>query len=192
MNAAVRETAWRSIDDALTEALSWAVDDLRWLLIQTIASTTQRRALIGSLQLSAYQRVLDLGCGFGAAALELAALGDIVVVGVDTDPSALESAQRIGRAVTDRGGIPAGRAAFCHGDAYSIPFPDASFDVVFSRFVFQHLDNPERAASEVARILSPGGTACIVDVDDGLSISEPPPSAAFDRLASALRASQAA
>ena len=192
MDSTRAETAWRTIDDALAAALPSAADGLKWLLVQTIASAAQRRALIGSLRVSPQQRVLDLGCGFGAATLELASLGDIQVVGLDTDPSALGSARLIGRAVTDRGGVPVGRAVFSSGDAYAMPFPNGCFDIVFSRFVFQHLDDPEQAAGEVARVLAPGGTACIVDVDDGLSISEPAPSPAFERLASGLRSLQSA
>jgi len=42
-------------------------------------------------------------------------------------------------------------------DAESMTFPDASFDVVFSRAVFEHIANPEKVLLEVARVLRPGG-----------------------------------
>ena len=187
-----RELVWSAVDEALGEALPGAIDELRWLLIQTIVSAAQRRALLGSLTVRPGQRMLDLGCGFGAATLELAALGEVQVIGLDSDRAVLAAALRIGERVGMQVGLPRGRTTFASGDVYSIPFPNGSFDLVFSRFVFQHLEHPERAANEIARVLSPGGTACIVDVDDGLSISEPPPSAAFERLASALRSSQTA
>ena len=63
---------------------------------------------------------------------------------------------------------------------------------MFSRFPFQHLSSPAAVAADVARLLGPGGTACVVGIDDGLSLSEPPPSLAFQRLAADLKASQAA
>ena len=186
------ELVWSAIDNALGEELPGAIDELRWLLIQTIMSAAQRRALLGSLKFRRGQRLLDLGCGFGAATLDFAALGEVQVVGLDSDRAVLAAARRISETVGLQVGLPSGRTTFSSGDVYSIPFPGGSFDLVYSRFVFQHLEHPERAASEIARVLAPGGTACIVDVDDGLSISEPPPSAAFERLASALRSAQAA
>ena len=100
---------------------------------------------------------------------------------------AREAADALGR----RGALPAGSSVrFEAGSAYDLPLPDGSMDVVFCRFVFQHLDDPASAAAEIFRVLRPGGLACVVDVDDGLSVSEPPPSAAFTRLAAALRAAQ--
>jgi ubiquinone/menaquinone biosynthesis C-methylase UbiE len=43
------------------------------------------------------------------------------------------------------------------GDAHSLPFSDATFEFVLSYAVFEHLHNPYIAASEVARVLTPGG-----------------------------------
>jgi SAM-dependent methyltransferase len=42
-------------------------------------------------------------------------------------------------------------------DAHVLPFPDASFDFVFSLAVFEHLHSPWLAAAEIARVLRPGG-----------------------------------
>lgn len=38
-----------------------------------------------------------------------------------------------------------------------LPYPDEYFDIVFSRFVFEHIENPESAADELLRIVKPGG-----------------------------------
>ncbi|MDE3205544.1 MAG: methyltransferase domain-containing protein [Acidobacteriota bacterium] len=183
------------IDQAYARHAHQAPPERRWLLVQTIVSALPRRTLIGSLPIRPGARVLDLGCGFGAASLEIAALSGCSVVGLDTDLPVLTVARAIADEVDPGGGAGGGGAggsavSFAVGDAYRLPFPDRSFDMVFSRFVFQHLSQAEQAASEVTRVLVPGGLACIVDVDDGLSISEPPPSLAFERLAKALQASQ--
>lgn len=47
-------------------------------------------------------------------------------------------------------------------DAASMTFPDASFDVVYSQSVFEHLSDVEGAISSIARVLKPGGVAAIL------------------------------
>ena len=183
--------AWSHIDAVYRELLDAAPADRRWLLIQTLVTGPSRRALQGSLPIAAGARIVDIGCGYGASSLELAALRPASVVGVDTDGEVLAVARSASERVAGRAVLPAGSSVtFEPGDAYDLPFPDGSVDAVLSRFVFQHLAEPGAAAAEIFRVLRPGGVACIVDVDDGLSISEPPPSAAFTRLAAALRAAQ--
>jgi SAM-dependent methyltransferase len=46
---------------------------------------------------------------------------------------------------------------FRPGDAEALPFPDSSFDAVVGAFVLNHLPRPEVAATELARVLAPGG-----------------------------------
>jgi SAM-dependent methyltransferase len=43
------------------------------------------------------------------------------------------------------------------GDLFKLPFPDSTFDYVFSIYVLEHIPNPERAISEMYRVLKPGG-----------------------------------
>ena len=182
---------WSGIDAAYTHLLAAAPPDRRWLLVQTLATGASRRALQGSLPVPAGGRVRDIGCGYGASSLELAALRPVTVIGLDRDREVLEVARAAAATASARHALAAGSAVgFLAADAYELPVPDASVDVVFSRFVFQHLAEPGTAAAEILRVLRPGGLACVVDVDDGLSISEPPPSPAFTRLAAALRAAQ--
>lgn len=43
-----------------------------------------------------------------------------------------------------------------------LPYEDDRFDLVISRYVFEHLPNPEWAASELARVTKPGGWVCVI------------------------------
>ena len=191
MQAPSANPPWPIIDGVYADMLPLVPPDRRWLLAQTLATTQSRRALQQSLAIAPGSRILDVGCGYGASCLELAALRPVSVTGVDIDPSLLEAASTALSAALSRQALdPASTVSFQTGDAYELPFDDGSMDVVFSRFVFQHLESPGLGASEVERVLRPGGLACVVDVDDALSISEPPPSGAYLRLAAALRESQ--
>jgi ubiquinone/menaquinone biosynthesis C-methylase UbiE len=46
-------------------------------------------------------------------------------------------------------------------DAERMTFADATFDFIYSRSVFEHLENPDRAIKEIRRVLRPGGTVHI-------------------------------
>jgi ubiquinone/menaquinone biosynthesis C-methylase UbiE len=91
-------------------------------------------------------RVLEVGCGTGADLLQFANHGAIAT-GVDITDAHLELAkQRV-----------AGRADVRFGDASLLPFPDASFDYVYSHGVIHHMERPQDAAREILRVLKPGG-----------------------------------
>ena len=105
------------------------------------------------------QRVLDIGCGTGTLAIQMCAREPGVdVVGLDPDPQALARA----RAKADRAGAS---VTWQQGFADVLPFPDASFDRIFSSFMFHHLDAEVKrgALREVARVLRPGGSLHLLD-----------------------------
>jgi SAM-dependent methyltransferase len=108
--------------------------------------------------------ILDLGCGPGDLALELAhRLRDARVVGLDLSPSMMQLASR--HATTD------GRLRFIVGKAEALPMADESVDLVVSTLSLHHFAAPGAAFAEVARVLRPGGVALIYDV--GLLSLEP-------------------
>lgn len=114
----------------------------------------------GELGLRAGQRLLDVGCGLGEAALELAAdLGaDGEIVGVDISAEMLRVARsRAGRAPC--------RVRFSLGDAQSLAQPDDSFDAVRSERTLQWLTDPRGAVAEMARVVRPGGRVSLIDTD---------------------------
>lgn len=105
--------------------------------------------------LPATGRALDFGCGFGRLTL---ALADHVeqVVGIDIAPSMIAGAQQhntVGERVCYR---------LNEGDDLSA-FPDASFDLVLSIIVLQHVENRFKASylREFVRVLRPGGVAYV-------------------------------
>jgi SAM-dependent methyltransferase len=112
------------------------------------------------LRLHGDQRLLDVGCGLGDAALALAEdLGDDgEVVGVDA------SAEMIAVARSRAGGARC-RVRFAVGDALALGEPDDSFDVARSERTLQWLTDPQAAVVEMARTLRPGGTISLIDSD---------------------------
>jgi len=95
--------------------------------------------------------ILEVGCGRGATLVELARRG-ANVVGLDYSEEALA----VCKALESRNGI-AGRATFVKGDARKLPFPDESFDFVFSVGLIEHFRDPCAILSEQHRVLRPDG-----------------------------------
>ena len=99
------------------------------------------------------ERVLDLGCGTGNAAL-LAARAGATVTGLDPAPRLLDVA---------RGRLAAERldGTFVIGDAHAVPFEDGSFDAVLSVFGVIFAADARRALAEILRVLAPDGRALV-------------------------------
>jgi SAM-dependent methyltransferase len=95
------------------------------------------------------ERVVDVGCGTGNAAL-LAAERGATVTGVDP-------AQRLLDVATEQASEHGLKADFVVGEAASIPLPDASADVVLSVFGAIFAPDPKAAADEMVRVLAPDG-----------------------------------
>src|SRR5258708_1626920 len=121
-------------------------------------SATQRR-LIEQAEIRSGFRVLDIGCGTGSLAVQIKKLHpEVDVVGLDPDPAALS----IGKRKANRAGLS---VEFDRGFADHMSYPDASFDRVFSSFMFHHLTPSERSATlgEIRRVLKTGGSLHLLD-----------------------------
>jgi ubiquinone/menaquinone biosynthesis C-methylase UbiE len=95
------------------------------------------------------ERVLDIGCGTGAATLFLAReFPRAAIRGVDISP------RMIAEANSKIGLDPEARVVFRVGDASSLPFPDQNFDLVCQT-------NMPVFFAEIARVLRPGGSVII-------------------------------
>lgn len=104
------------------------------------------------------KRILDVGCGSGAVLASLAGLGAEArdLYGVDLLADRIESARRMWPGMN-----------FRSGNAERLDFPDASFDLVLLFTVFSSIASDavaHRVATEVARILRPGGALLWYDM----------------------------
>lgn len=113
-----------------------------------------RRRTVGSLNLRAGDRALDLGCGTGDL-LELLA-GHARPTGIDVSSAMLARAHsRLGQ-----------RAALVRGSAFELPFANDSFQGAVSGFVVRNLQDLEGAMAELARVVAPGGRIALLDATE--------------------------
>jgi SAM-dependent methyltransferase len=143
---------------------SWASNDPRWGIFGV--SESQLRVLPSDL---AGRDVIELGCGTAYVGSWLARRG-ARVVGIDNSPRQLETARRL---QAQHGvGFP-----LMLGNAESVPYPDASFDLAISEYGASIWADPYRWIPEAARLLRLGGELtflvngtiwilCVPDTDD--------------------------
>ncbi|KAF4649745.1 Hexaprenyldihydroxybenzoate methyltransferase, mitochondrial, partial [Perkinsus olseni] len=94
-------------------------------------------------------RYLDVGCGGGLLTEEMASTYGYNITGIDISEASLQQARQHINNLSN--------LSFEKGTIYSIPFPDNSFDGVIVSDVFEHLLDLRKAATEVYRVLKPGG-----------------------------------
>lgn len=124
---------------------------------------TQDLAL-GALDVRPASRVLDIGCGTGAAVLRVAAQVPAGrACGVDISPAMITRA---------RAKVPpalAGRVTFHCAPADALPSADAAFDRALCTNSFHHYPDPLQALREFARVLAPGGRLVVLENAPDLS-----------------------
>jgi len=120
------------------------------------------RRLGETVQLGKGSTFLDIACGKGESVFLLAEAYGCRAVGIDLSPRKIVGAAA---AATERGLDSI--VSFLVSDAEGLPFADAAFDVVISECSFSVLPCKERAASEIARVLKPGGRLVMTDIVAG-------------------------
>ena len=129
--------------------------------VKLLGGDAARRALLNQVALRPGQRVLDVGCGTGTLATLIKQLHPKVeVLGLDPDPKALARAR--GKAQS-----AAVSVQFDQGFGDELPYAGASFDRVFSSFMFHHLPAEEKGSTlrEIRRVLKTGGELLMMDFE---------------------------
>lgn len=118
-----------------------------------------KQTLIAQANIQPGQHVLDVACGTGTLAVQMAQFQPLAqITGVDGDPEVLARARK----KVERAGV---RVRLDHANATALPYGAGQFDRVMTSLFFHHLDWPDkqRAASEILRVLKPGGELHMAD-----------------------------
>lgn len=107
---------------------------------------------------TAGKRILDIGCGIGGPAFEMARTHGADVHGIDLEAPLIERAQR---AAIEHG--LESRCTFQTVEAGPLPFADRSFDIVTSSGAFTQIADKSGILQESLRVLRPGGHLCCYD-----------------------------
>jgi SAM-dependent methyltransferase len=127
------------------------------------------------LPIAPTDRVLEVGCGSGSMARLIArSFPQGEVVAVDTCQQYLDFAAARARSEGIR------NLAFRQGDVFALPFADASFDVIWTKYLLQWLKDQKRALAELKRVTRPGGWVVSCDLV-GVMIDNFPIDPEFDR-----------
>ena len=116
--------------------------------------------------------VLDVACGPGLVACAFARTAKHVT-GIDLTPAMLAHA----RGLAGEQGLT--NISFEQGDVLPLPYADASFSIVVSRFAFHHFQDPAAVLAEMRRVCRPGGTVVVADLT---ASPDPAKAAAFHRM----------
>jgi ubiquinone/menaquinone biosynthesis C-methylase UbiE len=139
----------------------------RWYAKTTRKDIERFRALARRLR-DAFPRggdVLEVAPGPGYFAIEMARDASHRVTGLDISHTMVDLARRN---AADAGV----EVDFRRGDASAMPFADNSFDLLTCSAAFKNFTQPHKALEEMYRVLRPGGTALVIDLNKDVPVSE--------------------
>ncbi|HYC22336.1 MAG TPA: class I SAM-dependent methyltransferase [Candidatus Bathyarchaeia archaeon] len=115
------------------------------------------RLLVEAAAAGPEDTVLDVACGPGIVACAFARVARHVT-GIDVTPAMIERAE----ALAVEAGLP--NLSFQIGDVLPLPFGDAAFSIVVSRFAFHHFPEPAAVLAEMRRVCRRGGRVVVADL----------------------------
>jgi ubiquinone/menaquinone biosynthesis C-methylase UbiE len=115
------------------------------------------RMVIEMAEIGSADTVLDVACGPGLIACDAASIARHVT-GIDLTPAMIEQAKKRQQAQSLT------NMDWRLGDASQLPFPDATFSKVVTRYSFHHFVDPRTVLTEMVRVCRPGGRVTVVDV----------------------------
>lgn len=108
-------------------------------------------------------RVLEVGSGLGILATAVADYAaDVQVTAVERSPEQIAAA------------TPHSRVAYIESDAHRLPLADGSFDLVYCRYLLEHVKQPEQVIAEMRRVTRAGGRIAVMENDTSLVRIDPP------------------
>jgi ubiquinone/menaquinone biosynthesis C-methylase UbiE len=160
----------RALGDVILAALQAAGKDIEHLTPDDLAPIDEfhsggRNATIRLAQLAEIngsERVLDVGCGIGGPSRYLASKFGCQVTGLDLTAEFIALAAMLAKRTR-----LADKVTYCHGDALDLPFPDASFDLVWSQNAAMNIVDRDRLYGEMRRVLTPTGRLALQEIAAG-------------------------
>ncbi|MFN2234823.1 MAG: class I SAM-dependent methyltransferase [Anaerolineales bacterium] len=129
---------------------------------QALWTSDLRRYIFDQINVSKYQRILEVGCGTGATLTQLPST-ILFKVGLDINDQYLSLAMRNNEGAT-----------FIQGDGHSLPCLARMFDITLCHFLLLWTEKPTQVVSEMARVTRPGGTViALAEPDYGGRIDFP-------------------
>lgn len=126
------------------------------------------------LQVRPGMRILEVGSGLGLLAAEVALAADgVEVVGLERADEQITAAAK------------SPRVRYVQGDAHKLPFGDGSFDLVYCRYLLEHVADPARVLAEMRRVVRPDCRVAVMENDISL-VRLNPLCPAFDEVWQAL------
>jgi ubiquinone/menaquinone biosynthesis C-methylase UbiE len=121
------------------------------------------RAFVEFLGVAPGMKVLEVGSGLGILAAEVAAAAEgVEVVGVERSPEQLAAA------------VKTPLVTYVQGDAHALELPDGGFDLVYCRYLLEHVADPAKVLGEMRRVARPGGRVAVCENDISLLRVDPP------------------
>jgi ubiquinone/menaquinone biosynthesis C-methylase UbiE len=148
---------YTSIAEAVPDLVDRLADTLE-IRAADPAQRAMRDAYLTEVAFPPGARVLEIGCGTGAVARDLAVRPHVAeVVGIDLSPRLLDRARQLSEGIVS--------LSFEEADGRRLPFSDGVFNVVVMHTLLCHVPGPENVLAEAHRVLRAGGWLAVFDGD---------------------------